>query len=339
MEDDKQIDVHALRFDPFTCEDVEGLREYYFMRPNRTCDSAPLDSFIWRDYYDVKKCVVNEDCVLMTECDDGIMAAAIPLCREEDLPKYFRVLERYFNEVLGRPLIIFLADEEGVNVLREAGALEGYEVSEEEDLKDYLYDAEALRILAGRKYSKKRNHIHKFEEAYAGRWEYRTLTGADKLDILSYLTSWKLKKDEVGEGTGIDANEESYDAMESLDAEILGVHDILNNSCVFENVKIGGIYIDGSLKAFSIGNYNPREKMAVIDIEKAEPDIVGLYQMINREFLIHEFPDAEIVNREDDVGLPGLRRAKLSYYPIDYARKYAIKQKGFEPQGTEALEA
>ena len=79
--------------------------------------------------------------------------------------------------------------------------------------------------------------------------------------------------------------------------------------------------------------------MAVIDIEKAEPDIVGLYQMINREFLIHEFPDAEIVNREDDVGLPGLRRAKLSYYPIDYARKYAIKQKDFEPQGTEAPEA
>lgn len=338
MEDDKQIDVHALRFEPFTCEDVEGLREYYFMRPNRTCDSAPLDSFIWRDYYDVKKCVVNEDCVLMTECDDGIMAAAIPLCREEDLPKYFGVLERYFNEVLKRPLIIFLADEEGVNVLREAGALDGYEVSEEEDLKDYLYDAEALRTLAGRKYSKKRNHIHKFEEAYAGRWEYRTLTGADKLDILSYLTSWKLKKDEVGEGAGIDANEESYDAMESLDAEILGVHDILNNSCVFENVKIGGIYIDGSLKAFSIGNYNPREKMAVIDIEKAEPDIVGLYQMINREFLIHEFPDAEIVNREDDVGLPGLRRAKLSYYPIDYARKYAIKQKDFVSQGTEAPE-
>ena len=333
MEDDKQINVHELVFDRFGCQDVDGLREYYFMRPNKTCDSAPLDSYIWREYYDVKKCVVDEHCMLMTECDDGIMAAAIPLCREEDLPKYFRVLERYFNEVLKKPLIIFLADEEGVNVLKEAGALDDYEVREEEDLKDYLYDAEALRTLAGRKYSKKRNHIHKFEEAYEGRWEYRTLTSEDKLDILSYLSEWKLQKDEVGEGSGIDANEESYDAMESLDAEILGVHDILNNDCVFDNVRIGGIYIDGRLRAFSIGNYNPREKMAVIDIEKADPDITGLYQIINREFLIHEFPEAEIVNREDDVGLPGLRRAKLSYYPIDYARKYLIKQldyKGIE---------
>ena len=329
MKDDKQIDVHKLSFEPFCCKDVDGLREYYFMRPNRTCDSAPLDSFIWRDYYEVKKCVVNEECVLMTECDDGIMAAAVPLCREEDLPFYFRVLERYFNEVLKKPLIIFLADEEGVNVLKQAGALDAYEIREEEDLKDYLYDAESLRTLAGRKLAKKRNHIHKFEEAYSGRWEYRKLSTADKLDIMSYLTSWKLKKDEAGEGMGIDANEESFDAMESLDAEILGVHDILNNDCVFEHVRIGGIYIDGVLKAFSIGNYNPREQMAIIDIEKAEPDIVGLYQMINREFLIHEFPEAKLVNREDDVGLPGLRRAKLSYYPIDYARKYALKQKDF----------
>ena len=330
MKDDKLIDVHELRFEPFCCQDVDRLRDYYFMRPNRTCDSAPLDSFIWRDYYDVKKCVVNEDCVLMTECDDGIMAAAIPLCREEDLPVYFRLLERYFNEVLKKPLIIFLADEEGVEVLRKAGELDDYEVREEEDLKDYLYDAESLRTLAGRKLAKKRNHIHKFEEAYDGRWEYRTLSSADKLDILSYLTSWKLKKDETGEGMGIDANEESFDAMESLDAEILGVHDILNNDCVFDHVRIGGIYIDGSLRAFSIGNYNPREQMAIIDIEKADPDIVGLYQMINREFLVHEFPEAKLVNREDDVGLPGLRRAKLSYYPIDYARKYALKQLDFK---------
>ena len=69
--------------------------------------------------------------------------------------------------------------------------------------------------------------------------------------------------------------------------------------------------------------------MAIIDIEKADPDIVGLYQMINREFLIHEFPEAELVNREDDVGLPGLRRAKLSYYPVGYARKYKLVQKDF----------
>lgn len=318
-----------LKFEPFCAEDVKNLRKYFFMRPNKSCDSAPLDSFIWRNYYDVRRCVIDDGCMLMLEKSDTY-AGCVPLCSEEDLPKYFKLQERYFNEVLGVPFRIFLADEEGVEVLRAAGALDNYEIREEEDLKDYLYDGETMRTLAGRKLAKKRNHIHKFEEAYAGRWEYRTLTTADKLEILALLTSWKLQKDEVGEGSGVNENEESFDAMESLDAEILGVHDILNNDSVFENVKVGGIFIDGKLRAFSIGNYNPREEMAIIDIEKADPNIIGLYQMINQQFLIHEFPEAKLVNREDDVGLEGLRRAKLSYYPIGYEHKYMLKQKDFQ---------
>ena len=54
--------------------------------------------------------------------------------------------------------------------------------------------------------------------------------------------------------------------------------------------------------------------MAVIHIEKADPEINGLYQFINQQFLVHEFPDVALVNREDDVGMPGLRKAKMSYY-------------------------
>ena len=335
METDRteiETDVHLLQFEPFGPEDVKNLREYFFMRPNKSCDSAPLDSFIWRDYYVVRRCVLDDACMLMLEKSDDGAAGCVPLCREEDLPKYFKLQERYFNEVLKLPFQIFLADQEGVEVLKAAGALDNYEITEEEDLKDYLYDGEAMRTLAGRKLSKKRNHIHKFEEMYAGRWEYKTLTAADKLDILSLLTSWKLKKDEVGEGEGVNEKEESFDAMESLDAEILGVHDILNNDSVFENVKIGGIYIDGKLQAFSIGNYNPREKMAIIDIEKADPEIVGLYQVINQQFLLHEFPDALLVNREDDVGLPGLRHSKMSYNPIGFERKFYLRQKDFQAE-------
>ena len=56
----------------------------------------------------------------------------------------------------------------------------------------------------------------------------------------------------------------------------------------------------------------------------------GIYQVINQEFLIHEFPKAKIVNREDDMGLQGLRRAKESYNPIGFARKYMVLQKDFQ---------
>ena len=59
----------------------------------------------------------------------------------------------------------------------------------------------------------------------------------------------------------------------------------------------------------------------------ADPEINGLYQFINQQFLVHEFPDVALVNREDDVGMPGLRKAKMSYYPVDFARKYSVKKK------------
>ena len=66
--------------------------------------------------------------------------------------------------------------------------------------------------------------------------------------------------------------------------------------------------------------------MAIIHIEKANPEMRGLYQLINQQFLIEAFPEAEIVNREDDLGIPGLRKAKESYDPIGYARKFRVSQ-------------
>ena len=104
------------------------------------------------------------------------------------------------------------------------------------------------------------------------------------------------------------------------------IHDILKKCSAF-NVPMAGVYIDGELKAFTVGSLNERENMAVIHIEKADPEINGLYQFINQQFLVHEFPDVALVNREDDVGMPGLRKAKMSYYPVDFARKYSVKKK------------
>jgi hypothetical protein len=90
---------------------------------------------------------------------------------------------------------------------------------------------------------------------------------------------------------------------------------------------MGGIFIDGRLQALSMGTLNERENMAVISVEKANPDYPGIYQVINQEFLLHEFPEAKLINREDDMGHPGLRKAKESYHPVGYARKFLVLQK------------
>lgn len=301
-----------LDFRPVAAGDIDRLRPFYGLRPNKTCDSVFLDSFLWKDYYHVQCAVSEGRAVLWLMEKDGQTSTAMPLCREEDLPYFFNQMVEYFAQVLHKPFYISLADEEAVQYLNLDPA--EFEVEEQVDLKDYLYDGEELRKLAGKKFSKKRNHLHAFHRIYEGRYEYRRLCCSDRHEVWRFMERWSDRKEQVG-------------AMElSLDYEVSGIHEILKN-CSSLCVRMAGVYVDGQLEAFTIGSLNDKENMAVIHIEKANPEIKGLYQFINQQFLEHEFPDAALVNREDDVGMEGLRKAKMSYYPIGFARKYMVRKR------------
>lgn len=298
-----------ITFQKLNAENVEGLRKFYGLRHDQTCDSVLLDNFLWGDYYHVHFAVIDDKAVLWSMNILGKQYAALPVCRLEDLPHYFNILEQYVNEKFGIPLEIYLADEPAVEYL--ALPADRYSVEELPDARDYLYSAESLRTLSGKKLHKKKNHLNNFLKNYDGRFEYRTLTCTDRDDVWVFLDKWRAQKGQEVEG--------------HLDYEVQGTHEILRN-CSLLKVRMGGIYIDGQMEAFSIGSYNAREKMAIIHVEKANSEITGLYQFINQQFLVHEFPEAELVNREDDMGIPGLRQAKLSYAPIGFANKYRIRQ-------------
>ncbi len=298
-----------LHFKKLEAEDVQMLTKFYGRRRDMTCDSVILDSFLWARYYQVAFSVRDEKAVLWTMQVDGKQYASLPVCAAEDLPHYFGELEQYFNETLHQPLMIYLADELAVEALNLPP--DRYSVTELPDARDYLYSAEKLKKLSGKKLHKKKNHLNSFLREYEGRFEYRTICCSDREDVWEFLEKWRIQK--------------GQEVEDHLDPEVEGIHEILNNCSVFD-VRMGGIYVDDRLEAFSIGSYNAMEKMAIIHIEKANPEIRGLYQYINQQFLIHEFPDAELVNREDDLGLPGLRRAKESYDPIGFARKFRITQ-------------
>lgn len=298
-----------LEFKKLDAQNIEALTRFYGQRHDQTCDSVILDNFLWAKYYDVHYAVRDDRALLWIMMIRGKRYAALPVCKMEDMPAYFHELERYFNENLKLPLEIYLADEPAVEYL--ALPAERYTVEELPDSRDYLYSAQALKSLSGKKLHKKKNHLNSFLKLYEGRYEYRTLCCSDRMDVWRFLDKWREQKGQEVEG--------------HLDYEVEGIHEILNNCCLL-NVRMGGIYVDGALEAFSIGSYNEREKMAVIHIEKANAGITGLYQLINQQFLIHEFAEAELVNREDDMGLPGLRQAKMSYAPIDFARKFRIRQ-------------
>lgn len=307
----------SLQFKPIEAEDMKELSPYFCQRPNKTCDSVCIDSFLWRDYYQVQFAISDGKAIQWLMEENGVKHSAMPVCKEEELPHYFREMVTYFNEELNCPFRINLADEEAVEYLHLKESAD-FEVIEQEDLKDYLYDGDAMRSLSGKKLRKKKNHLNAFLREYEGRYEYRRLCCSDRDEVWRFLSKWReMKGDEV---------------EDQLDYEVEGIHEILKN-CSCMPVRMAGVYIDGTLQAFTIGTYNPREDMAVIHIEKANPEIRGLYQFINQQFLLHEYPDVTLINREDDAGQEGLRKAKLSYEPCGFARKYKIIQKNFPEQG------
>lgn len=299
----------SLEFKKIEVNSILEMLPFYAMRHNMTCDSVFLESYVWKDYYNVRYAIWENKALLWLMENEGRCFSAMPLCREEDLPGAFAAIEEYFNEELGYPLVINLADEYAVKYLNLPE--DRYLVEEQVDSRDYLYNGDAMRSLAGKKLHKKKNRVNAFKREYEGRYEYRRLCCSDSHDVWVFLDRWRQQKGEEVE--------------EHLDYEVKGIHDILKNCSEF-SIHMGGVYIDGQMEAFTIGSYNPVEHMAVIHIEKANPEINGLYQFINQQFLIEEFPEAEWVNREDDMGLEGLRKAKMTYYPADYARKYLVEQ-------------
>ena len=299
----------SLEFKKIEVNSIQEMLPFYAMRHNMTWDSVFLERYVWKDYYNVRYAIWENKALLWLMENEGRCFSAMPLCREEDLPGAFAAIEEYFNEELGYPLVINLADEYAVKYLNLPE--DKYLVEEQVDSRDYLYNGDAMRSLAGKKLHKKKNRVNAFKREYEGRYEYRRLCCSDSHDVWVFLDRWRQQKGEEVE--------------EHLDYEVKGIHDILKNCSEF-SIHMGGVYIDGQMEAFTIGSYNPVEHMAVIHIEKANPEINGLYQFINQQFLIEEFPEAEWVNREDDMGLEGLRKAKMTYYPADYARKYLVEQ-------------
>ena len=206
-----------LKFENFRAEHVETLAGYYGKRHDRTCDSTIMDNFLWGGYYHIRFCERDGKAVLWIMNIDGKDYAALPVCGLEDLPHYFKELEQYFNEELHLPLEIFLADEEAVEYLRLPE--DRYSVEELPDARDYIYSAESLKVLSGKKLGKKKNHINYLKREYAGRYEYRTLCCSDGLDVWQFLDKWRAQKGQEVEG--------------HLDYEVEGIHDILRNCSAF----------------------------------------------------------------------------------------------------------
>jgi len=165
------------------------------------------------------------------------------------------------------------------------------------DNQSYIYEADSNKTLSGKKMQKRRNHFNAFIKEYSNRFKYRIITKEDKDEISKLYDYWAEDKEDY--------------ALEFEKKGVLNMMDELNTL----NHKMACIEIDGKIQAFILGsllNHNTVQ----IHVEKANKEIRGLYVAILKFFLESEFDDVLYVNREEDMGIESLRKAKLQLHPV-----------------------
>jgi Uncharacterized conserved protein len=181
-------------------------------------------------------------------------------------------------------------------------------VEEERNTFDYVYSSSELINLSGRKFHGKRNHLNQFLRKY--QWAYLPLTPELAEECLHIHSDWF----NVTPSEGRELSEED-EAMAR----------ILQN---FAALKVTGgvIKVDGKITALAVGEpLTPNT--AVIHIEKANTEYDGMFPAINQQFAANCWAGYEFINREEDMGIDGLRQAKLSYNPVKMVDKYGVGRK------------
>lgn len=172
---------------------------------------------------------------------------------------------------------------------------------------DYLYSVSDLTRLGGNRFHKKKNLLNQFKKKYAFR--YATFTDEMIQMALDMQESWCEWRD--------------CEAQETLDAENRAIAKVLNNWQQLKRLKGGAIMVESEMVAYTVAEQLTADTL-LIHFEKGSSEFKGVYQAINQMFLEHEGSGFQLVNREQDLDNEGLRKAKQSYNPVGFIKKYSV---------------
>lgn len=298
-------------FKEISIDAKKELDPYFEMVDYEACEYCFTTLFMWQHVYKTHYHIDSDFAIIMAEYE-GNAFSIMPLAKKENLLKAVAYAINYLKDSGSK--VYFRGITSDVLALLKENYPGKFNYIEERDLFDYVYDAESLRTLSGKKNQKKRNHLNYFLKEYQGQYEYKLLDSSNFSECINLMETWaEIKED----------NNEFDDGM---DDESEGVKKIFENyDTLKDKLKIAGVYIENKLQAFTIGELL-NKNMSLVHIEKANQDIRGLYQFINQQFILNEFPDVDFVNREEDLGIEGLRKAKLSYHPVRFVEKYSVNE-------------
>lgn len=278
-----------INFKPIELSDRDAVTEIIYASDKRFCEYTFGNMYCWAKNYGIQLCI-TEDTVVMGNPDK--MRFNYPVGKNADA--VYEEISRLY------PLCTFSCLD-----TKEA---DGKTDDEMKVRFDYIYESNKLATLTGKKLAAKRNHINAF--VADGEWYTKEIEKSDIPSLRKFNKKWC---------AGL------CDSDESLKAEMCAVECGLNN---FDALGYRGLmlYKNGNLCAYCYGERINRDTFCV-HVEKADSYIRGAYQMINREFAKTLCDEFRYINREDDAGDEGLRRAKLSYYPLDLGKKFILRRK------------
>lgn len=267
--------------------------------------------FLWKDLYATEVARLNGAFLTRGKDEEGHFYYMYPLGREYDIRECIAAL-RADAAALGTRLLIYCAEKWQCDELRAAFPNE-FVYEETRSEFDYLYRSDNLIHLSGKKFHAKRNHVSKFMRMYPD-WAYENISPENLSECIDFAAHW-LEKSIAGEDDEEQVRElcmeNSAIAMALKNYKTLGL--------------VGGLLrVGGSVIAVTLGE-PINHRVFVTHFEKADTDVDGAYAAINNQFALHRLASYEYINREEDMGLEGLRRAKLSYHPDILLEKYRVE--------------
>ena len=240
----------------------------------------------------------NETALYMHLRDDDCFHLPIT----DDLPKAMSEIEAHCARTGLRFQLECVPETEALK-LRELG----YSIQHTPDFDDYLYESSNLTRLSGRKLQAKRNHISQFERTYT--YTVRSLSKPEMREECYEMAStrWLENHGEVDQSiiNELRAIRRTFDSWDEL-----GFVGML-------------VCVDNELTAFTVGEIID-ERLAIVHFEKGDTSYHGVYSVINQLFVSEFLRDVKYVNRQEDAGIDGLRKAKLSYQPDLMVKKYRV---------------
>lgn len=293
----------------FKRPDLDNIEEYFsyydkFSHNLLTCEGVPSTLVLWESFYNQQFAIYDDILFVKFETEKNNCFFLMPF---GDVKRGIEVLIEYTNS-LNIPLQLFCEEGERLEEFRKYFK-DDFTITPLRDDLEYIYSAESLKTLSGKKLHSKRNHISAFDRNY--KWNYEPLSTNNLDDALKMADLWAERCEDCSQ----------KESLLSENAAMKRVLPFMNRL----RIKGGVIRVEGKVVAFCFGA-PINQRVFDVQVEKALPEYKGAYAVINREFVKSLDENYEYINREDDMGIEGLRKAKLSYKPAIMLEKYFIRR-------------